>query len=150
MKLFGKDIQYKEGILEFLSENKNVDTLIISELLDGEMDFINLIDRILKINNSIEIIVFLEDDDSELKSYLYKKGIYKIYQNNQIDIKELTEILNEETSKNADLLNEEIRKLKQIIEDQKNNINENTKLGKITSVIGPAGSRKEHFNLCII
>ena len=48
-EIIGKDIQYKEGILEFLQLKNDVDVLILSELLEGQIDFKALISKILKI-----------------------------------------------------------------------------------------------------
>ena len=49
------DIFYKEGILEFLEKNKNIDILILYEKLSGEINIINLIKKIKIINNKINI-----------------------------------------------------------------------------------------------
>lgn len=81
-----KDIYYKEGILEVLEEFPNVDTIIISELLEGEMTFETLIEEIIRIKENIDIIVFVESKTTELQSFLFKNGIYKIYENNEIEL----------------------------------------------------------------
>lgn len=135
-KVLGKDIQYKEGILEFLNKEKDIDILIISEILDGEIEFKKLISKILKINDKIEIVVFVEDENKELKNFLYEKGIYKIYKNNQLTIEELKDILESENSKSTQELTEEIRKLKQIINEQNYRTNENRKIIAITGNSG--------------
>ena len=81
-----KDIYYKEGILEALEEFSNIDMIIISELLEGEISFENLIEEIIRIKESIDIIVFVESKTTELQSFLFKNGIYKIYENNEIEL----------------------------------------------------------------
>lgn len=139
-----KDIQYKEGVLEFLNENPNIDILIISEILEGEIEFKKLITNIIKINRNIEIIVFVEEESKELNHFLYEKGIYKIYKNNQLNIQEMTEILDSKITKDAEALEKEIKKLKQIIEEQKLHVQENTKLGKVTAITGSYGARKKY------
>ena len=45
-EVLSKDIFYKEGILEFLEKNKNVDILILYEKLSGEINLIDLIKNI--------------------------------------------------------------------------------------------------------
>ena len=40
------DILYKEGILEFLEENKNVDYIILNENLSGNIKLIELLEII--------------------------------------------------------------------------------------------------------
>ncbi|MBR3697053.1 MAG: hypothetical protein IKM97_02100 [Clostridia bacterium] len=146
-EIIGRDIQYKEGILEFLKENKNVDVLIISELLDGDVDFKDLISKILKEVERIDIIVFLEEENRNLKNYLYDRGIYKIYKNNQIGLKDIEEILDEKRLDTTESLNLEIKKLKKIIEEQ--NLIENLKnvFGKIITLTGSYCSRKKYFKL---
>ena len=136
-----KDIQYKEGVLEYLTKDSLVDTLIISEILDGEIEFKKLISSILKINKNIEIIVFVENENKELNNYLYEKGIYKIYKNNQLNIKEMEDILEGENTKETEALTKEIKKLKQIIEEQNLQSRDNIKLGKVTAITGNYGSR---------
>ena len=42
-EILENDIFYKEGILEFLEKNNNVDILILYEKLSGEINIINLI-----------------------------------------------------------------------------------------------------------
>ena len=141
-KILGKDIQYKEGVLEFLSEVKDIDILIISEILEGEIEFKELILKILKLKENIEIIVFIGEENKELKNFLYEKGIYKIYKNNQLTIEELKEILESENSRKAQELAEEIRKLKQIINNQNYKTNNDIKRGKIIAITGNDGVGK--------
>ena len=52
IKVLKNDIQYKEGILEILELEKNIDILILSENLPGE---ISLIELLLKIKKSSEL-----------------------------------------------------------------------------------------------
>ena len=139
-EIIGKDIQYKEGILEFLQLKNDVDVLILSELLEGQIDFKALISKILKINNKIDIIVFIENEDKEIKNFLYEKGIFKIYKNNEVNIKELENIIENRIFENTEVLNEEIKRLKRIIEEQ--NIKSNKNLGKITVLTGYYGCGK--------
>ena len=42
-KILGPDIQYQEGILEKLERNKDIDFLILSEIIPGEINIIELI-----------------------------------------------------------------------------------------------------------
>ena len=148
-KVLVKDIQYKEGVLEFLNKEKDIDILIISEILDGEIEFKSLISKILKINDKIEILVFVEDENKELKNFLYEKGIYKIYKNNQLTIEELKDFLESENSRNTQELTEEIRKLKQIINEQNYKTNKNIENGKIIVIAGNSGVGKSTLTCAI-
>ena len=148
-EILGQDIQYKEGIIEFLSKEKNVDILIMSEILEGEIEFKKLISEILKINEKIEIIVFIEKENKELKNYLYDKGIYKIYKNNELSIEELKEMLESENSRNTQEMAEEIRKLKQIIIEQNCKVNNELEKGKIIAITGNNGVGKSTLTCAI-
>ena len=56
LKIMSDDIQYKEGILEFLELNKNIDFIILSELIPGNLEIKELIQKIKLINNNIHFI----------------------------------------------------------------------------------------------
>ena len=47
-EVIGKDIQYKDGVLEILELNNDINYLIISEMLDGIISFEELINLIKK------------------------------------------------------------------------------------------------------
>lgn len=86
INVIGKDIQYQEGILEVLEDNKDIDLLVLSNILLGEWDFYKLINEIKKVNEKLEIVVFLNKKDENLENFLFIKKIYKIYYLNNPDI----------------------------------------------------------------
>ena len=112
-----EDIQYKEGIIEYLEKENNIDILIISELLPGNIELKELIKKIKNINSNIEIIIFLENKNTELENYLYAKGVYNIFYNNQIEIEEIIKIIN---NKNIEI-NNELKEIKQMLLEKQNN-----------------------------
>lgn len=127
IKIIGKDIPYKEGILEFLEKNKNIDIIIISEKLQGEIETENLIQNLNKINKEIKIIYILEKENEEKEKKLKELNIDEIYYNNKIDIEEIIKILKEEDIDKEEM-KQEIEKLKKIIEKEKarkNTLNKN-------------------------
>ena len=63
------DILYKEGIIESLEEYSEIDFLILSEKLDGEISLEELIEKIKIISNKIIIILIT-----------YEKNIKEIYE----------------------------------------------------------------------
>lgn len=108
--IIGNDIQYKEGIIEMLEKNGEIELAIISELLPGEYTFMKLIEKIKNINKEIEIIVILKEDKEEIKNYLISKGVFDIFINNKISIEELIEKINEKNKIKKELeINEEIK-----------------------------------------
>lgn len=95
----------------------------------------------------MDIIVFIEKENKELINFLFEKGIYKIFQNNQIELNDLEGVLENSNTKSKEELNEEIKKLKQIIEMQKLKEVGLKNKAKVTTVTGSYGARKKHFNL---
>ena len=61
-----KDIQYQEGIIEVLQIQKEIDFIILSELLPGQYNIKQLIEEIKKIKNDIKIILILEKENKEI------------------------------------------------------------------------------------
>ena len=51
-----KDIIYKEGIIEILEKDKNINLIIINYDLEGKIEIETLIKKIKKINDKIDII----------------------------------------------------------------------------------------------
>ena len=65
IEVIGKDIQYKEGILEILENNKEINFILIDEKLPGEIKNDELINKIKKINKNIEIILFIKKENKK-------------------------------------------------------------------------------------
>ena len=124
-EVIGRDIQYKEAILEILEKNKLIDIIIINEKIPGEMELEEMIEKIKKINQKIKIIFILEKENNELEKILIKNNIIDIYYNNEINLKELIKIINKKERN----MEEEIIELKKIIEE-KNNLEKNKKINK--------------------
>ena len=167
------DIQYQEGVLEALEKNKNIEILILNSLIEGNLNIYDFINRIKEKNTIINIIIILDEKDIELENFLNAKRISDIFYNNKDTIKELIKRINEDNSiKNEQEINEEIKKLKELILEKnskkfsiKNNINKiknvfnkfnnktkkthkgniESKENKIITVIGTSGSGKSTF-----
>ena len=122
IEIICNDIIYKEGILEIIEKYEDIDLLIFSELLAGEIELKELIEKIKEKNNKIKIIIILEEKNEKLENYLYSKGINKIIYDNKINFDELLNLINSE-GENEEDLKEEINKLKNIILENQNNKN---------------------------
>ena len=121
------DIQYKEGIIEALEINPEIEYIILSELLPGEILINNLIDKIKLIKNEIKIIIILEKENKELENYLLSKGNIHIFYNNEIKIREIAElIININKNEKLEL---EIKQLKELIINRKDEEKEKYKIG---------------------
>ena len=53
LSIVTSDIQYKEGILEVLEKEKDVDCLIFNEQIEGQIKFEDLINTIKMLNRNI-------------------------------------------------------------------------------------------------
>ena len=130
------DIQYQEGIIEVLEKNNKIDLIIISELLPGNIGFKDLINKIKKINNDIEIIVILENKNYKLKEFLMQKNIKSIFYNNEITIDELINVIEEKNKAKKEIeINNEIKLLREIIMENNKKIEQNKKDKKTSKII---------------
>ena len=116
IKIMINDIQYQEGIIEILEIDSNIDFILFSELLPGEMTIEQLVEKIKQINENIKIIIILENKKQELENYLLAKGKITIIYNNEITIEQLINIINEKT--NQEILEEEIKEIKKMIHNE--------------------------------
>ena len=114
-----KDISYREGVLECLEKEKNIDLVILYEKIPGEIDIYNLIKSIKKINNEIVIFFILEKENEELINLLKTENIKNIFFINEININDFINKIKNIKINNENKLNDEIIKLKKII-DEKN------------------------------
>lgn len=73
------DIQYKEGIIELLSEYSDIDFIIVNDEIPGEYETEKLITDIYKINNKIKIILISKNEYKNVYRKLekYNFGIIK-------------------------------------------------------------------------
>lgn len=128
IQIIGNDIQYKEGVIEALEKNKEINYLILSDILIGKELLIELIKKIKIINKNIKILVILTEENKKECDNLISCGVEKIFYNNNVEIKEIVKVINEENE--TDKLIEEINSLKKIIieNNNKNNLEKNKKI----------------------
>lgn len=133
IEIVSTDIQYKEGIIELLETNNQIDFIILSELLEGKMDLKVLIEKIKIINSSIKIIIILEKENKELENILISKGNIYIFYNNEVEINEVAKLIINKVD--TQKLQNEINKLKELItnNETKNEIEEERKTDEILS-----------------
>ncbi len=127
------DILYKEGILEFLEINNKIDYILINEKLEGKIKIEELIEKIKLLNKNIKIILISKNE----KNY---KNIYKKIEN--ISVTEIKNIILYENKKINE--NSVFNKKTIPINDF---FNQETKDGKIISILGPNGIGKSIFSI---
>lgn len=139
IEVIGNDIQYQEGIVEVLEKDNRINYIILSDILIGKEKLINLIKKINSINKEIKILIILTNENKKIYNDLISCGVEKIFYNNEVEIKEIVKIINEENE--TDKLIEEINSLKKAILEN-NNIN--NKL--INKEINKKQDKKEKIN----
>lgn len=93
LKVICKDIIYKEGILEQIEKNNEIEIIIIDEEISGEISTKELIKKIKEKIKNIEIIIITKNKEKTKEEIKRFKKI-KIYETNKIKIKKLLEIIN--------------------------------------------------------
>ena len=133
LEIISADIQYQDGIFEILEKEPNINFLILSKLISGNLEIKKLIEKIKLINNNIQIILFLANENKELENYLYAKGVDFIFYNNQIEIKDVIQIIKTNQKDETLELKKEITKLKKLLEE-KNELETKNKTANINLV----------------
>lgn len=121
INIITNDIQYKEGILEYLNESIDINYLILNEILPGQISIKELIEKIKEKNKRIKIILISQQNIDTVR--VYKKI-------NQYNIFEIISAINEEDPY-----------IKQYVAQ---NIEEERE-GKILTILGANGIGKSIF-----
>lgn len=96
IKILGRDLIYKEAIIEILEKNNNIDFIFLYEKILGNINLFDLIKKIKNINKKIKIIVILENKNEDIEKKLKKINIKKIFLKNKINSKKIIEIILDE------------------------------------------------------
>lgn len=134
IELICKDIFYKEGILEILENEININYIIINSELPGEIKLNNLIEKILEKNEKIKIIILIKKEN--------KNNFYKINNNKKNIKKNNIEIIKDIKNKNIirifynnEIKIEQLKKYNQIKNNNKNKKEINNKKLKSKTII---------------
>ena len=128
VNLICNDIQYIEGILEYLELNKDLDYIVINDCLPGNIQIDELIKIVEGINEEIKIIIVsIELNDRE--NYIIENA-------------ELSKVMSIIRNKNMEMSN--VYKTQNI---PINNLYK--KSGKLISILGPNGIGKSIFSIIL-
>lgn len=155
------DIQYQEAIIEFLEIEKNIDYIILNEILPGTITIEELINKIKMRNENIEIIIILEKENKELENFLYSRKISNIFYNNKVEINDIIKLLKNKKINNNTKIEKDVEMLKKIILND-NNLNKKIKKIKFSNesrkeikskntmfcILGNSGVGKSIFSVC--
>lgn len=151
-EIVANDLQYKEAIIELLEINKNVNYIILSGILPGNIALTDLITKIKIINNNIEIIILLEKKEKEIEKKLKEQKIKNVLYIDNIKINDIIKILKNKKINNKTKIPQE--------ENIKNEINRKIKINnnikkqiktecKVISVLGSNGVGKSIYSVCM-
>ena len=151
-EIVANDLQYKEAIIELLEINENVNYIILSGILPGNITLTDLITKIKIINNNIEIIILLEKKEKEIEKKLKEQKIKNVLYIDNVKINDIIKILKNKKINNKTKIPQE--------ENIKNEINRKIKINnnikkqiktecKVISVLGSNGVGKSIYSVCM-
>lgn len=148
------DIQYREGIIEYLEKNKNIQYIIIQEEIPGNISIKELINNIYKINNEIKIILIKNNkSDINNENIINEKDLKNNYIINTFDEKIIKNIINNKKIKiqqnNTNKIISEENKILNKKHIPKNQIITENRKGKVISILGTNGIGKSVFSMII-
>lgn len=122
VEIICKDIFYKEGILEILENEININYIIINSELQGEIKLNNLIEKILEKNEKIKIIILIKKEDKnnfykikkeknniEIIKDIKNKNIIRVFYNEEINLEKLKNYNIEKDNNKSNIYNKEIK-----------------------------------------
>ena len=124
IEIIYKDIFYKEGILEILENEINIDYIIINYKLPGEIKLNNLIEKIIEKNEKIKIIILIKKENKnnfyklkkeknnlenniEIIKDIKNKNIIRIFYEDKINLNKLKNYNNKKNNKEKNIKNSE-------------------------------------------
>ena len=90
-----EDIFYQDGVLDYLEHN-NVDIVVVSGLLQGELKINDFVDEIKKKKFGIRIILIVDNISEKEENLLISKGIFDILKDDEIDVPDVLEAIDRE------------------------------------------------------
>lgn len=94
LNIVGQDIQYKEGILEYLEQNNQINYLIILDELNGNINLETLIYKIQETNKKIKLIILITKENKKLIQFLKIKEIKYLYLKNENNLLKINYLIN--------------------------------------------------------
>lgn len=144
-KVHSYDINYMEGVLEYIKiYNKEDIVLITKDNLIGNLTKEKYLKEIKDIKPNIKVILFVSKIDLKYKEFLLSNEIFNIIESDSINLEQLKECIetnNKIIYKNLDNSNSNIKNELNIIKNKKINSNN---YGKIISVYGTSGAGKSY------
>lgn len=99
-EVYKYDINYMEGVIEYLSKNENNDkrVLITKDNLNGKLTNITYIKQIKLADPNIKVVLFISNLTKEYKEFLFANEIFNIIESDNITLEELKECIESDKS----------------------------------------------------
>lgn len=95
-KVYNYDFVYKEDIISYI-EKYNNNYIILTRLdLSGNMNYLEYIRKIKKINTKNRIIIIINKLEKEIKEFLFANEVFNIIEGNEIDMEVIYKQINTE------------------------------------------------------
>lgn len=90
-----KDLFYQEAVVDVLVEEK-YDVLIISSLLQGQLEFSDFIEKIRKIDSLMRIIIICDEIDGSFKRKMSEYNIVDVFLDSNVSLKDIEDAVDRE------------------------------------------------------
>lgn len=115
---FEKDIVYKEGVIEVLEKNPEINFVIVNSNICGEIKIEDFIIKLKEIRENIKIIIYINKSESDKINFFNSNGIYQIYYLEDLNLRNISEVI--ENIFYEDIkINNEINRLKNLLLENK-------------------------------
>ena len=119
--IFDRDIVYKEGIIEFLINNKDTDIILLNADIEGDIDIFTLIKKVVEIKKEVDIIILISEDDLSLRKFLSSYNISKILIEDESTFDDLLNLIIDENRIKEKSIEREIEELRNLIFEKEKN-----------------------------
>lgn len=94
-ELVSEDLFYQDAVIDFV-ETDNIDTIVISGLLQGQNDLIDFIEAIKRKNGVARIILIVDELSNESRKTLFGMGVFDILYDSEVEVKNVIEAIDRE------------------------------------------------------
>lgn len=146
MNVYTHDISYMEGVIEYLSKqrenNENI-TLITKDTLSGKLVKELYIKQIRIANENVRIILLTECLDEQYKEFLFANEIFNVIEGNEVNIADIVESIN---SNEKVIYKNSKDNIRDSISEKIKNIEPTVIAKQFISVYGTSGSGKSYIS----
>ena len=111
-----KDLFYQEAVIDILIEEK-YDVLLVSSLLQGQLEFLDFIEKVRRIDSLMRIIVVCDEIDDLFKRKMAEYNIVDLFADKNVSIEDIIDAIDrEEPLKNKYISNLNVDKVSELKE----------------------------------